>query len=50
MNLFKNLLIIVVIDGIDLILIDEARTPLILSTLKGEGKYYQIIFSKKQKY
>ena len=35
-----------VIDEIDSILIDEARTPLILSTLKGEGNINKLYLAK----
>ena len=35
-----------VIDEIDSILIDEARTPLILSTLKGEGNVNKLYLAK----
>jgi preprotein translocase subunit SecA len=45
MNLFKTFSYCV-IDEIDSILIDEARTPLILSTLKGEGNINKLYLAK----
>jgi preprotein translocase subunit SecA len=45
MNLFKTFYYCV-IDEIDSILIDEARTPLILSTLKGEGNINKLYLAK----